>query len=307
MIDILLATYNGEKYLKQQLDSILAQNVDCWHLYIKDDCSVDSTLSIAKAYEARYPDKITVIDSACATGSAKANFLSLLKYSKSQYIMFCDQDDVWLPDKIKLALETMRQNESDTSLPVLVHSDLTIVDERLSQIHASFFKFQGLNSKAIALNRLLVQNNITGCTVMINRSLLDLAADADTDKILMHDWWFGLVASAFGKIAFVDKPTILYRQHASNQLGAVNNRSISGALKIVLKRLNTKRRVSITFSQAQHFFDIYAPRLDNESRELLERFLSIPKKPKLKRIFCLLRHNFLKQNLLTAIGQLIFC
>ncbi|MDO4742500.1 MAG: glycosyltransferase family 2 protein [bacterium] len=307
MIDILLATYNGEKYLKQQLDSILAQNVDCWHLYIKDDCSSDSTLSIAKSYESKYPDKITVINCDVASGSAKANFLSLLKYSSSRYIMFCDQDDVWLPDKISTTLKAMQENESDSDLPILIHTDLTVVDDRLNTLHSSFIKFQGLNSEANTLNRLLVQNNVTGCTVMINRTLLNFAADIDPDKILMHDWWFGLIASAFGKIVFIDKPTILYRQHSNNQLGAVNNRSIKGSLKIVLARLNTKKRISATFSQAQYFFDKYVSLLNDSNQKLLKTFLVIQTKPKFKRFFYLLKHKFLKQNLLTAIGQLIFC
>ena len=142
---------------------------------------------------------------------------------------------------------------------------------------------------------------------MINRALADLIKDAPPGLMLMHDWWAGLAAAAFGHIAFVEKPLIKYRQHQNNQLGAVNNRSLSGAIRITRERLKTKKRISVTYTQAESFYQYYKPLLSEENRNTLEKYLDIPRHSKPVRAFKLIRYGFLKQNLLTAVGQLIFC
>ena len=308
MIDILMAVYNGEKYLAQQIGSVLSQSETDWHLYINDDCSSDNSFDIASEYAAKHPDRITVSRNAVPSGSACGNFMGMLKNSKSEYVMFSDQDDVWLPDKIKLTLEKMKELErSYGSTPLLVHTELSVTDSELNVSAPSFTRYQGLKPQYNSLNRLLCQNNVTGCTVMINMSLADIVKNAPADKMLMHDWWIALAAAAFGHIGFVKTPLIMYRQHEKNQLGAVNNRSLRGAVRIIMQRMHTQKRISVTYSQAAAFYTHYSGSLSGESRRILEMYTDIPQHGKLSRIFRLIRYGFLKQNFITAAGQLIFC
>lgn len=308
MIAILMAVYNGEKYLSEQIDSILAQSESDWQLFINDDCSSDGSYDIALKYAKEHPERIIVSRNGSPSGSACANFMGMLGRTDAEYAMFCDQDDVWLPNKIKLTLQKMKELEkSFGNTPLLVHTELSVTDSELSITAPSFTRFQGLKPRYNSLNRLLCQNNVTGCTVMMNRALIELVRNAPADKMLMHDWWIALAAAAFGHIGFVDEPLIKYRQHGSNQLGAVNNRSLKGAIMIVKERLRTKKRVSVTYVQASQFYEYYKPLLNEKSRTVLEKYIDIPSHLKLGRAARLVRYGFLKQNFMTAVGQLIFC
>lgn len=308
MIDILMAVYNGEKYLSQQIDSILAQSSRDWHLYICDDGSADRSYDIVLDYARQYPERITVQKNETPSGSACANFMGMLKKSEAEYVMFSDQDDFWHPDKVRLTFEKMKQMERVYGdCPLLVHTEMEVVDSELKPISSSFTRFQGLNPKCNTLNRLLCQNNVTGCTVMINRNLADLVKDAPAGDMLMHDWWIALAAAAFGQIGFVEKPLNRYRQHGGNQLGAVNNGSLAGAARIVKERLHTKKRVSVTYRQAKLFDEYYGNRLTEKSKRTLNVYTEIPFCNKIMRIYKLVRYGFLKQNFMSAVGQLIFC
>ena len=308
MIDILMAVCNGGKYLAEQIDSILAQSEEEWHLYICDDGSSDDSFRIAAEYAEKYPHRITVRRNEKPTGSACANFMGMLKGSEAEYVMFSDQDDFWNPHKIKLTLEKMHELESEYGAsPLLVHTELMVADSRLNVTNPSFTRFQGLDPRKKNLNSLLCQNNITGCTLMINKALADIIKDAPAEKMLMHDWWAGLAAAAFGHIGFVDAPTIKYRQHGGNQLGAVNNRSFTGAARIVRDRQCTKDRINMTYRQAEDFYEYYGSLLSEDNRHILEKYIDIPKLPKPVRAARLIKYGFLKQNFPAAAGQLIFC
>ena len=303
-----MAVYNGEDFLSAQIESVLAQSAGEWHLYICDDCSSDGSFKIASGYAEKYPEQITARRNDNPTGSACANFMGMLKSSSSEYVMFSDQDDFWYPDKIKRTFEKMRELESHyPDSPLLVHTELEITDGELNVKKPSFTRFQGLDPKCKSLNRLLCQNNITGCTVMINKALADIIRDAPPEKMLMHDWWAGLAAAAFGHIGFVDIPTIKYRQHGGNQVGAVKNDSISGIFGIIKGHEHTKKRLAATYIQARHFYEYYSPMLDPRVRDILEKYIDIPNHSKLSRAAELIKYGFLKQNFPAAAGQLIFC
>lgn len=307
MVDILLAAYNGEKYIARQLDSIIAQTYKNWRLIIQDDCSSDKTAQIVNEYTKKYPQKIKLHINEKPSGSAKSNFFDMLKYAENEYVMFCDQDDFWLENKIEISVNAVKQQEKvNGGVPLLIHTDLKITDSELNVLNNSFFKYQGLNYKANTLGRLLVQNNATGCTMLINKELLEIIK-GNAECMLMHDWWLALIASAFGKIHFINESTVLYRQHGNNQLGAVNNRSISGAVKIAANRTKTKKRVSVTYAQAEAFLKIYKDSLSIKNKEAIEYYISIPDMPKIKRVHALIKRRYLKQNILAAAGQLIFC
>lgn len=223
-IAICMATYNGRKYIDEQLLSILRQSYQDWVLYIHDDNSTDDTLDIIKSYVSRYPDKIILFDDNRKTGGASQNFSYLLKKvgKHHPYTMFCDQDDVWLDDKIEVTLHTMiYQERLNPGIPLLVHTDLTVVNESLETISPSMFDYQKLSAKnAEDINILVLENVITGCTVMMNRTLSNLV-NYIPEEAVMHDWWIGLMClNKKGKIIFLNRATLLYRQHAQNTVGS---------------------------------------------------------------------------------------
>lgn len=310
MIDILLATYNGEKFIRPQIESILSQTFQDFNLIIQDDGSSDGTVDILRSYQAEFPDKISVFENRAPTGCATKNFLSLAQRSTSDYVMFCDQDDVWLPDKVKItyrAIKELEQESENKDIPLLIHTDLQVVDENLNLLNKSLFRYQKMNLKRDKLNNLLVQNIVTGCTVMCNKKLVELlnwVAD-DCDLVIMHDWWMALIATTFGKVKFVDQGTILYRQHQTNQVGAKKAKSLSYLLGQLANFKIATRVIDDTYSQAGKFLDIYQQILSCEKIKIIKRYVQLNNYNKPKKIFIMVRYGFFKYGFLKKIGQII--
>ncbi|MGL5899883.1 MAG: glycosyltransferase family 2 protein [Lactobacillaceae bacterium] len=252
-IQVLLATYNGSQFLKEQITSVLENfnsidDCDC-SLLISDDGSSDITVDIINGF-CEFDDRIVFLDGS-RKGGVKNNFNFLIKNADADYIFFCDQDDFWLPNKLTIFLEKFSEiGKSET--PLLLHSDLCVVDIDLSPIHASMFKYQRINKKP-SFSRLLVSNSITGCVMAINHALLSMVKESSVSTSIMHDWYIGLIASSFGEIHFIPKSLILYRQHGNNQVGAKKFSSkniINGG--IFAKAI---RSIDATKHQAKIFYD----------------------------------------------------
>ncbi len=307
MITILMGTYNGEKYIEEQIESILSQTEKKWRLVIQDDCSTDATPDIVKKYAENYKDKVTFIERRFSSGSAKNNFASMLKLSKSDYVLTCDQDDVWLPSKIELTLKKMQELESKygKDSPFLVHTDLIIADAELKVIAGSMFEYQNLDSKRDSFNNLLVQNIVTGCTMMINRSLLDCVRDVPEEAI-MHDWWLAIIASAFGHVGFVNKPTLFYRQHDNNEVGAKNAKSLPYNLRRLITKKRSELALQSTYKQARAFLDIYERDISLEQLEAVKVYTTIQKYGKIKRIYLTNKYGFWKTGFARRCGQILF-
>lgn len=307
MIDILLAAFNGEEYISQQIDSIINQTYSDWKLYISDDCSTDSTLEIVKSYIEKHPSKIFLIENTKSSGSAMNHFFRLLQHAKSNYIMFCDQDDVWLPDKIILTLEKMKESENnyDKDKPILIYTDLIVADEKLNVISNSMFKYQSLRINNNKLNALLAQNNVTGCTVMINKKLLEIVKNNIPKSSIMHDWWLALVAATFGDVVFIDKPTVLYRQHSNNQVGAKNTRNIFYIINCINGK-KIKKDINNTYIQARCLLDIYNNEISLEKIKIISAYVEIPMLCKINKIMYLYKYGFLKKSIVRKIGQIIY-
>ena len=225
MVQILLASYNGEKYIREQLDSLLGQNYPDIQILVRDDSSTDRTPEILEEYQEANPGRITLIRDALPGGSAAANFFALLSHASADYIMFCDQDDVWFPQKVGRTLEVMR-NEEKTSRPkepILVFSEYVVADAELRPMNIRENQLQ-IAKFYVTLPRLLVQNYVTGCTCMLNREAYSHLGTAEPG-IPMHDWWAALYASAFGHIVHLPEKLMLYRQHGDNQVAAKNVKS----------------------------------------------------------------------------------
>jgi glycosyltransferase involved in cell wall biosynthesis len=242
MIDILLATYNGEKYLNQQIDSILAQTCQDWQLLIRDDCSSDNTTGIIKNYTSKFPDKIRFIEDCKRHLGLAQNFAALLKSAQSNYIMFCDQDDVWLPNKIELTLNAMKEAEQNSpGLPLLVHTDLRLVDETLKTVAQSFWELNKISPQDdCRLKKIIYRNVVTGCTMMINKKAKDISAPIPKQARL-HDWWIAVNVAKNGRIIHIPVQTILYRQHSGNIIGARKYRKLSAVFST--KTLNGIRNL----------------------------------------------------------------
>lgn len=221
MIAILLSTYNGEKYLSEQLDSIFNQTYKNFTLHVRDDGSSDKTLNILKEYRQKhsnivlYEDEITINRGACNS------FMWLLENVDAQYYMFCDQDDVWFENKIQICFDAMLTEEKRTpNTSILIHTDLIVVDNGLNMISSSLWENNKINPFKIGTKYLKVVNFVTGCTMFFNKSARDISTTKNT-KILMHDYWIALCVDAGGgTIINLAIPTIFYRQHENNVIGA---------------------------------------------------------------------------------------
>lgn len=301
MVDILLATYCGEKYLKAQLESLLDQTVQDIKIIIRDDGSTDDSTQIINDYCNRYPDKVFCLKGE-PTGSAAQNFARLLQASQSDYTMFCDQDDIWLPQKVEKTLAAMRKAEGEGKDPVLVHSNLKVVDSNLNIISDSFFDFQKLYQDNLTLPKLLVQNYVTGCTVMINRALKQKCGDIPQNCI-MHDWWFALVAELFGKIVCINEPTMLYRQHSDNQVGAKAAYGIAFIKRKLATLSDVRKNYNATYTQAQLLLSCYGDSLSERQKHIIATYCSIQKMNKFKKIRTVQKYGFKKGTRLRVMGQ----
>lgn len=308
-VDIVLATYNGARFLADQLASIERQSEADWRLIVRDDGSSDGTREILRSFRDRIgADKVAIVEEPAGNLGAPATFSLLALRSSAPYVMFCDQDDVWLPEKVAVTLAAMvdaeRQFGGDT--PLLVHTDLRVVDESLNTIGDSFWRFQHLDPRRDRLNRLLVSNVVTGCAAMINRPLVEAALPVPPEA-MMHDWWIALVASLDGQIVFVEQPTILYRQHAGNSIGAQRwgLRFVLGRLKRLRDRNRTRTMMERLFSQAAALQRRLPANCPESSRRVLDRFCALQNQSPLHRKLSALRNRFFTHGIIRNIGLLL--
>ena len=265
-VDILLPTYNGEKYLKEQIDSILNQTYKDIRLIISDDGSKDTTIQILKEYEEK-DNRIKLYIQPQNLGVVK-NIEFLLKQVDNQYYMLSDQDDVWLPEKIEKALEKIKQEKAD-----LVFGDLEIVNQKLETMYPSFGDFMLLNKKInkyINSDRLnYLYNCVTGCTKLAKKETIEkILPLPQKSKYLIHDHWIGLIASLNGKVVYISEKYIKYRQHENNQVGT--DKISHGFEKLEQVRelfINVKLGVFGTYVENNEKFPKELQKLNSESYE----------------------------------------
>ncbi len=217
---IVMATYNGSAYLASQLRSIQAQSVREWTLLVRDDGSVDHTPAILAQFASHDSRIEMVTDDEMRVGPAEsfARLAALACARGADRVVFADQDDVWHPNKVERHLQAMAhaEGEAPDGTPILVHSDLEVVDGEGRVVQPSFMRYQRLRHRENApLSTLLVQNFVTGCTMTVNAPLLDFALPMPKE-IIMHDWWLALCAAAAGRLVFDPMASVSYRRHASN-------------------------------------------------------------------------------------------
>ena len=276
IIEILLASYNGEVYIREQIDSILAQSDDRWHLTVSDDGSTDHTVEILDEYACQYPGKIRRISSGRRFGNARDHFFWLISQCRSEYIATCDQDDYWHYDKVKKQMDALEAAEKQygKEMPLLVFSDQTPTDAQLNPLAPSLMRYQNQYFKHFDYRSILMQNVVTGGAMVFNRALAELAMKCvDTSQTIMHDWWMAAVAARFGKIVYIDEPLSDYRQHGTNSVGAKDVRSIGHVahklahLDVIRETLCEKK------TQAKVFAQTYAEMLGDEDCAFLKPFM----------------------------------
>ena len=324
MIEILLATYNGERFLPEQIESIINQSHTDYSILASDDNSSDCTFEILRSYESVLGEKINVVQS--NTHSAKENFYNLLDMADAEYIALCDQDDFWESDKLKKSLKAIKRLERryGKETPILVHSDLEIVDENLNSQNKKMSELTGM-SEAIthakkeskylytistkeSFSRYLVENNITGNTVIINKALLDIYKRPKVS--FMHDWWLGIIAFTFGKVGYLNECLVKYRQHGSNELGAKNPLELSNIRKRNKQRI--RENYDCMFAQVEEFLLLYKNELGKSrsadtyyAHKYLNAFANMKSKNRISKIRDILKYSFFKSSKILTLGEML--
>ncbi len=394
MINIIMSVYNGEKYLAEQIDSILDSTYSAYRLFIFDDCSTDSSYKIAKEYAEKYKNRIyayrneenmgstasflynlkrvsdkirenshieitngfngstrlfkrlnkkrvkrpllrgaaeKITGIAISTVKGGAGFLkdkafalkdkafSLTKWGKNkskdvvlketkiktdEYYMFCDQDDVWLKDKLAVTLKKMKNLElrHGKHEPSLVFTDAILVDENLKYIDRSFYRTNHMKPNKADLGNILMENKCIGCTCMFNQALCDLVG-VNYEGIRYHDWWIALIGISFGNIKYLKTPTLMYRQHSGNQVGQTKfSEYLSGRLKDIG---DNRRRLEETRVQAESFYHEYHGMFNKKQEKMLRCFINFDLYTPLVKRFMLIRYGFFKSGILRNIGLFI--
>lgn len=298
-VDILMATFNGERYLSEQLDSLRAQTYENWRLLVSDDGSSDGTLALLREYEKR-DSRIKVVATEGRHGTAQGNFWSLLPYAVNDRIMFCDQDDVWEREKVEKTLAAMNglaQIHGDET-PLVVFSDMRVVDEDLNLIAGSHERYRKSYPIVTVFPKLLMLNPGAGCSMMFNRSARNKALETTTaEEMAMHDWWMMLIGSAFGAIGYIDEPLNNYRQHADNTLGVQARKALR-----VPNTTKVEAVIRRHLRQARAFREVYGSQLSLADKKALDHVI-LSASGGIKGLYHLFASHCWKKSLRRKMGQ----
>lgn len=272
---VLLSSYNGEKYIREQIDSVLHQEGVDVRLLIRDDGSQDETVAILKEYS-RSDERIRYYQG--ENLGPCYSFFDLVKHADyADYYAFCDQDDVWDSDKLKIAVETL--NRLNQNRPALYYSNLRVVDENLRFCRNSFSKNRSIRNKYSSL----IEFVAVGCTEVFNCALRDIMVRHIPSKCLMHDAWALTVCSFFGTTVYDPVPHILYRQHQNNVVGTKKNKLEKFRDRI--HRLSS-RNLQPRLLHTETFYEQFSMEIDDEDNRLIKKILGYRKS--IKSRLCLL-------------------
>lgn len=290
-VNILMATYNGEKFLAQQIESIQKQTFKEWNLLIRDDCSSDKTCDIIRNFTAKDSRIRFINENEHHNLGVIKSFFTLVNYEVADFYFFSDQDDVWLPEKLSVSLEAAKHKASD--VPLLVYTDLKVVNQELNILQDSMIRAQSHHANTTLLPE-LTENTVTGGTMMINHALAEKWFTPN--DILMHDWFLALLAASLGEIIYLDLPTQLYRQHDNNVLGA---RTMDKRFKILRegpKSIFTRywKLIHDSQKQASLIVDKYGDIMTANDLELIKCFIKIDKQPFMTRLRWLWKYGYSK-------------
>jgi glycosyltransferase involved in cell wall biosynthesis len=303
--DVILAVWNGARYLPAMLDSLLSQTTRDFNILARDDGSRDGSLEILETYKPRFDGRLRVIAGE-PSGSATANFAILMRETKADYVLFADQDDVWKPEKVELSLRSLKEAEAKygRSTPIYFATDITVVNEDLQVISASYWKWKRLRpSMMSSLSQSLICVPIQGMASGINRALLDLANPV-AEKAISHDWWTQLIAAAMGKVICDPTSTALYRVHGGNasipkQVGVVPY------LKLGLDASFLRRGLGRRIEQANALADALGGRMPPDQMKIIRRFTKLQSQGFVRRRWTLVTGNYLYHDLVRSVATFV--
>lgn len=305
MVSVLLAAYQGASYLPEQLASLESQQFTDFRILWQDDGSSDATPALLASMGQRY---IPGTQQGLHLGPA-GNFISLMRQDDAPYTALCDQDDVWHSDRLLRGLTAIREAEArmGTDVPLLVHSDARIIAADGACLHDSLFRHQGWRGDAASLQQLIVQNNVTGCTILMNAALRNLVcAHAQPEKLYMHDWFIAMTAAAFGSIIFLPEPLVDYRQHGSNAMGASRSGLVRRAAAAMAAPEQARARIRLTYDHTRMFREAFGDRLPDAAARIIDDYLAAGNLPRLKRIASIRQGGYVMQSPIARLGQIIF-
>lgn len=292
---ILMAAYNGHEYLEEQVQSLFAQTEEDITIYIHDDGSEDGTAELLDELARKHSDRIVLV-AGQPCGSAKANFWYLLSQVEAEYYFFCDQDDVWLPEKAEKSLQRLKALDGRCRC---VFTDMRVVDKDLMEIDSSFLHYNGRDPYELRYPRILIDNPAAGTTMCFDRALRDLALSADFDLsgIEMHDGFLLAMAALCGSTAYIDEPLVLYRQHSANDMGAARSETVLRRIQRNLSDLisgrfvaNKKEFLSLSRNAARELAKL--PAVPFCDKKILKTYANMEKLPKRKRIKFMKKYGF---------------
>ncbi|MEF2968155.1 glycosyltransferase family 2 protein [Paenibacillus sp. M1] len=292
---VLLSTYNGEKFIEEQLDSVLKQQEIELHILIRDDGSTDNTVSLIKRYMNSYTGNISLLEA--ENIGAKGSFFELIELAFKDlptydFFAFCDQDDIWNSQKLNRAADILKKEPS--YLPLMYCSATQMVASDLTELSI----WPAPPKKKLSFYNALVENVAVGCTTVLNQNAFKLIASSlpkNINHVIMHDWWAYLCISSFGKVVFDDQPFILYRQHANNVLGGQTDNLIKKWKKRFQRYFKGQNHYIIS-NQAEEFFKCFNNQLDEKKQQDLKKFILSTKKASLPRLIYVLQSPFYRQS-----------
>ena len=286
-IQVLLSSYNGEKYIKQQLESINNQTFPNIDILVRDDGSSDQTLSQLIEYSQSH-DNISIMKG--TNVGVIESFIQLLNHTDehSDYFCFCDQDDVWMQDKIEIAVNALSEY---STVPGMVFTSTQLVDADLHPIKI----WPESPNRTPAFENALIENVAVGATITFNKAARDLirSESIHADRLQMHDWWTYLCISAFGKVIYISQPSIYYRQHGNNVVGGTSTSLEKWKRKWKSYRKHSGSR--LLYKQAKEFYCIYGDKLDKDKLSQLELFLA-PRDTLIQRVQYLRKSQLYRQS-----------
>lgn len=276
-LSVVLATFNGAKYVVKQIDSILNQSYPIVELIIVDDCSTDETVDIIKNYQQQF-DNIVFKQNEKNLG-AIGSFQEAVKLAHGDYIAFSDQDDIWELNKLEKQMTMLKDNIVDREIPTLLFHDLTVIDPQDNILSKSFWKQMKFSKAKFCFEKLLFGNVVTGCTCIINQKMKDSFLEVNINKIMMHDHWFTLIAFSFGQVFYSHDQLIRYRNHP-NSVTAKDSTSFFLQIKNLYNNLFGKEYIYFhdNFIQAKEFKLLYFDKLNEQQKFFLDSMLKLEKK-----------------------------
>lgn len=262
LVAVVMSTYNGEKYLREQLDSILGQDYPRIILLIRDDGSTDGTKALLEQYALERPNVRLIVGSNIGV---VPSFFECLKHvgSDAAYVAFSDQDDIWHKDKISRAVKALQTEDPD--IPLLYFSERNYCDESLKNPSPSH-----LNKRGVSFDLSLFDNVCPGNTIVINREMLKLLDRTNPLDVYYHDWWMELLASCFGKVLYDKDPTLEYRRLESS-VSPSGKKGIP-LLSYRLHEFLSSNKLTRIQKQNMAFLDTFGSYMPKEHRGLLEKF-----------------------------------